>query len=530
MLHDLEFFLKHKESITQHGWSIRAFDFPDFHLYFPDGLQQAAEIYFQKTLKKTFQALNEENIENLGIFAKVKLALMTRFKTLESYKPIEESLFNYIKLSPQGMRFLYKIIDETWYWAGDQSTDHNFYTKRTLLAGIYISAFKTWLKDNSEDLNLTSYKIDSHFERIKKIPQIKNDIKTFFNKFKFFILFFVLHSCSQQDSGVFWEKTDLHQLPGIHQESLEELRKPLQASCRVMKPQKFTGHNNQKVSLSLEDWKDFCSDLHTDKDINSIFQDHLHAYKIKDENSDSGKFTGYYEPLLFGSLKRHGPYQTPLYKLPPIKKRYFTREQILSGKLNKQNLELLWVKSPIDAFFLAIQGSGRVQLENGSFVRVGYSGQNGHPYFPIGKVLIEKYQFPKEKLNMHTLKAWLKSHPKEAEKIMNQNPSYVFFKELDLQHHEGPIGALSVPLTPNRSLAVDTRYIPLGAPLWVDMDHPSASTKIRKGMVAQDKGGAIKGVIRGDYFWGFGASAEQNAGAMKSTGQYYLLLPKTASP
>lgn len=178
MLHDLEFFSNIKNQSLSMAGVFEPLTFQIFVSTFQMAFNKPLKFTF-KNSSKTFAALSGENIENLGTFAKVKLALMTRFKTLEPYKPIEKSLFNYIKLSPQGMRFLYKIIDEIWHWAGDQSTDHNFYTKRTLLAGVYISAFKTWIQDDSSNLNLTSEKIDSHFERIRKIPQIKNDIKTF---------------------------------------------------------------------------------------------------------------------------------------------------------------------------------------------------------------------------------------------------------------------------------------------------------------------------------------------------------------
>ena len=159
-------------------------------------------------------------------------------------------------------------------------------------------------------------------------------------------------------------------------------------------------------------------------------------------------------------------------------------------------------------------------------MRLGYDGQNGYPYTAIGKILIEKNIIPKEKMNMHTLKAWLKTHPKEAKGIMQQNESYVFFKKLDTDASLGPIGAQGAPLTPQRSIAVDPTYIPMGVPLWLDIDHPQKESKIQKMVVAQDKGGAIKGVIRGDYFWGFGGEAEKLAGNMKSRGNYYLLIPK----
>jgi membrane-bound lytic murein transglycosylase A len=342
-----------------------------------------------------------------------------------------------------------------------------------------------------------------------------------------FILIFFLHGCSEPLENVVWERVEIQNLPGFHQDKLTQILPILESSCKVKKNVSYTCHNNQTCKITSRDWEYFCRNLKKTKDIKVFLQEHLTAYKIKRDFEHEGIFTGYYEPLLFGSLKKHGQYQTPLYKVPRKKK--IPREQIANGAISGQGLELVWVNDPVDAFFLEIQGSGRIILENGKVLRVGYDGQNGYPYVAVGKILIEKGIIDKSKMNMHTLKAWLKKNPRQAREIMNMNPSYVFFKKLDISPEFGPIGSHGVPLTPERSLAVDTKYIPLGAPLWIDVDHPIDSSRIQKMLVAQDKGGAIKGIIRGDYFWGFGPYAELNAGSMKSKGSYYLLLPKTYS-
>ncbi|HEX6977888.1 MAG TPA: MltA domain-containing protein, partial [Alphaproteobacteria bacterium] len=199
-------------------------------------------------------------------------------------------------------------------------------------------------------------------------------------------------------------------------------------------------------------------------------------------------------------------------------------QEIDEGALEGRNLELVWVADPIDAFFLHIQGSGRVRLADGSTIRVGYAAQNGHPYLAIGRPLIDRGAIPKDKVSMQSIRAWLAANPDEAERIMWLNASYVFFRELE---GEGPLGAQGVPLTPGRSLAVDRRHIPLGAPIWLDTTLPTEGTPpFRRLMVAQDTGGAIRGPLRGDVFWGHGSDAAERAGRMRSTGRMWILLPR----
>jgi len=208
-------------------------------------------------------------------------------------------------------------------------------------------------------------------------------------------------------------------------------------------------------------------------------------------------------------------------------KPYYSRAAIDDGALAGRNLELVWVTDPIDAFFLQIQGSGRIRLSDGSLMRVGYAGQNGHSYFAIGRDLIRRGVMTSETISLQAIDAWLRDHPDEAPALMNRNPSYVFFRRLD-----GPIvGAQGVPLTPGRSLAVDRAYYPLGLPLWLDAEHPiDPNTRIRRLMIAQDTGGAIKGPVRGDYFWGHGRDAREKAGRMKSRGQMFVLVPRFIRP
>jgi len=204
------------------------------------------------------------------------------------------------------------------------------------------------------------------------------------------------------------------------------------------------------------------------------------------------------------------------------------RAAIETGRLSPKTVTVLcWVDSPVDAFFLQVQGSGIVQLTDGTSLRVGYDGQNGYPYTAIGKELIARGELTKENVSMQTLRDWLANHPDDAIALMQQNKSYVFFKRLD---SDGSIGGEGTVLTPQRSLAVDHSIWPYGIPMFVATKHPSQNRPLNRLFFAQDTGGAIIGAVRGDVFWGYGDDATHNAGLMKSPGQLWVLLPKTVSP
>ena len=242
--------------------------------------------------------------------------------------------------------------------------------------------------------------------------------------------------------------------------------------------------------------------------------------------TSEGLFTGYYEVTLNGSRKRGGPFQIPIYRRPADPKR-FSRAEIEDGALTTgQGLELAWVDDPVDAFFLEIQGSGQVRLKEGGTIRIGYDGSNGHAYVPVGRLLFERGEIPREQLTMQTIRAWMKSHAQEGAALRRENPSYVFFREI---MGEGPLGAQRVPLSAGRSLAVDRSFIPLGIPIWLDAQERFNAGVIRRLVVAQDTGGAIKGPVRGDLFWGHGKEAAEGAGAMNARGRYYLLLPRSVA-
>ena len=206
---------------------------------------------------------------------------------------------------------------------------------------------------------------------------------------------------------------------------------------------------------------------------------------------------------------------------------YWDRAAIEAGALGNHAQPILYLASPIDVFFLQIQGSGRVRLRGGQVVRVGFAGRNGRPYVAIGKVLVDRGQLERTNVSMQSIRAWLEQHPAEAAGVMAENRSYVFFRELSgLGADDGPLGALGAPLTPERSMAVDREYIPLGVPVWVDTTDPLDGSPLQRLMLAQDVGGAIRGPNRGDVFFGWGAEAEARAGRMAQRGRLFVLLPR----
>jgi membrane-bound lytic murein transglycosylase A len=208
---------------------------------------------------------------------------------------------------------------------------------------------------------------------------------------------------------------------------------------------------------------------------------------------------------------------------------YWSRAELTDDRL--RGAELLWVDDAIEAFFLQVQGSGRVRLPDGSTVRVGYADTNGHPYRSIGRLLIERGALTLEQASMQGITAWARANPQRVAELLNQNPSYVFFRELPLgDPNAGPVGALAVPLTAGYSVAVDPRFIPLGAPVVIGTEHPVTGTPLRRLVLAQDTGGAIRGPLRFDLFWGFGAEAAHPAGRQRHDVQAWLLVPRGVKP
>ncbi|MBI3897527.1 MAG: murein transglycosylase A [Gammaproteobacteria bacterium] len=285
-----------------------------------------------------------------------------------------------------------------------------------------------------------------------------------------------------------------------------------------------------------------------------FFETHFAAHvQYGAAGETEGLITGYYEPLLNGSRTRSERFRYPLYRAPDdlltldlgelypelrnqrlrgrlVGRRvvpYFSRAEIDNGSAPLAGNELLWVDDPVALFFLQIQGSGRVLLPTGETLHVGYADQNGHPYKAIGRTLIERAGLTPEQVNAPSIRAWLAANPAQAQAVLQSNPSYVFFtvRETD---QLGPIGALGVPLLAERAIAVDPAYVPLGAPVWLDTTLADTAIPYRQLVFAQDTGGAIRGPVRADLFFGHGATAEDGAGRMRQPGRLSVLLPATS--
>lgn len=353
------------------------------------------------------------------------------------------------------------------------------------------------------------------------------------------------------------KQTSFSALPGWGADMQQQAVVPLQKSCkRISEKDPAADFGVGGFAGSVAAWQDICQSLLTtppltDEATRVFLETYFTPYEVHGAAGTQGLFTGYYEPLLHGSATKHGKFTVPLYSRPddlitvnlgdfkPSLKGetimgrvkgeklipYYKREEIDKGALDSQKKEIVWVDSAVDAFFLHIQGSGQVRMENGEVWRVGYATENGQPYVAIGKELLKRNALTADNVSMQSIRQWLEGHPAEAADVMNLNTSYIFFRSLKDQ--EGPIGAEGVALTPRRSMAVDRKKIPYGVPVWLDAEDPDGQPRIQRLMVAQDTGGAITGAVRGDFFWGAGDEAVHKAGLMKSKGYAWILLPKT---
>lgn len=298
-------------------------------------------------------------------------------------------------------------------------------------------------------------------------------------------------------------------------------------------------------------WQSTChhaskiSAIDDDKIARQFFEDNFAPHCLKDKDSAQGLITGYYEPLLQGSRKLSATYRHPIYKVPDdllhinspqsnhVRGRlkgkdivpYWTREAIHSSHQPLLGNELLWVNDPIALFFLHVQGSGLVKLEDGTIIGVNYADDNGHAYQSIGRQMVVQNIMPVEDVNLFSIRQWLINHPDKYQSMLNTNPRYIFFRESAVSK-TGPIGALGVELTPERSIAVDKSIIELGSPVWLNSSMPdNPQQPLQRLMIAQDTGSAIRGKIRADVFWGRGHRAEKMAGLMKNKGELCVLLP-----
>ncbi|TXH69927.1 MAG: hypothetical protein E6Q83_07420 [Thiothrix sp.] len=339
------------------------------------------------------------------------------------------------------------------------------------------------------------------------------------------------------------------QLPGWSQDQAHEVWPALLSNCLAMaKKEAF--------------WESVCQAAQTNPlndaaSARRFFEQYFTPYQLFGENLKAeGLLTGYYEPLLQGSYTLTERFQYPIYSppkdmltielaelYPELKDKrvrgrlvegnrvvpYYDRATIDGASKPLAGQEIVWVDNKEDLFFLHIQGSGRVQLPDGKVIGVAYANQNGLPYVAIGKRLQEWGKLKPGTINMFSIKQWIRDNPTEADKLLNENPSYVFFS-LRENIEQGPVGSLGVPLTAGRSLAVDRKVIPLGSLMWIDSTYPDTNQPLQRLMFAQDTGGAIKGDLRGDFFFGTGQQAETWAGHMKQKTRFYILQPKSTTP
>lgn len=303
-------------------------------------------------------------------------------------------------------------------------------------------------------------------------------------------------------------------------------------------------------------WQALCTEARAmaapgDAAARAFFEQRFQPYLATTEDGgEEGLVTGYYEPLLKGDRVRTARARHPLYATPddlisvelasvyPELKNLRLRGRLSGNKLvpypARKDIEagngfkgrpIAWAEDPVDLFFLQIQGSGRIELPDGTHMRVGYADQNGHPYQSIGKLLVERGELLLEQASMQGIKDWGIRNPDKLSALLASNPSYVFFRELP-NGLTGPLGALGVPLTGGRSIAIDPRFIPLGAPVFLATTQPNSTEPLNKLVMAQDTGSAIRGGVRADFFWGFGEAAGELAGRMKQSGRMWVLLPK----
>jgi membrane-bound lytic murein transglycosylase A len=341
-----------------------------------------------------------------------------------------------------------------------------------------------------------------------------------------------------------YRSAEWRDLPGWPGEQLQASWRAWQASCT-------------RIGTRVE-WRDICAEAAGLNPADTLalrqfFERRFSPWRIETSTgADSGLITGYYEILMKGGRKPK-PGRVPIYGVPddlltldfgdqyPELKNlrlrgrldgrkvipYWSRSDIDSGKLGAEGKVLAWADDPVDVFFLQVQGSGRLQLEDGTTMRLGYANQNGHPYRAVGKWLVDQGELTREQVTMQSIREWVRTHPARRDEILQSNPSYVFFKVMPVTS-TAAVGALNVPLTDAASIAVDPRFIPLGSPVYLATTRPDNSAPLQRLVQAQDTGGAIRGPVRADYFWGSGAEAGELAGNMKQQGRLWLLWPKGA--
>lgn len=357
-----------------------------------------------------------------------------------------------------------------------------------------------------------------------KISWMKNLI---FNIFIFFGL--AITGCSSK-LYVKLEKSQYSRLNNWqqdnHKEALDTFLKSCGKSKKFAQAQIFQGVS---ANLANQAWKETCKIGKNTKNPKLFFEKNFTPFLVKDRKGEKGLFTGYYEVEIEGSLVKTSKHTHPVYLHSAKHNIKHPRSLIEKGALKGKKLEACYVSDKVGLFFMHIQGSGKIKIGPNSYLKLAYASQNGYPYYAIGNYLTKNNLIDKNNASAESIINWLNKNPKKAAEIMNLNESYIFFK---IRHHLHPVGAMGVEVTPMRTLAVDKRFIPLGIPLWLETTYPVENKKQSKKpfnrlMVAQDVGGAIKGAIRGDIFFGSDKRAERYAWYMKNMGKYYVLVPNS---
>lgn len=353
-------------------------------------------------------------------------------------------------------------------------------------------------------------------------------------------------------------------LPGWQSDDLRQVWKGFINNCKgLMRP--ISGSLAMQARATPRAWQPVCqaaaqggmtADTASPASVRQFLQTHLQPWRVLDASGKAAQntVTGYYEPLIRASRKRHGEYQWPLYAPPEdlltidlgtvypelagkrvrgklVGKRvipYDTRAEIAASTA-RQPPAIVWVNDPVEAFFLQIQGSGRAMLDNGETIRLAYADHNGRPYASIGQWLASKGELPLAQTSMQNIKGWARRNPARVQEMLNANPAMVFFNEETITDPElGPKGAYGIPLIGQRSVAIDTAFVPLGSPLYLATDYPASTKPLERLVFAQDTGAAIKGAARTDFYWGTGDEAGAMAGRMKQRGDMWVLWPKQA--
>ncbi len=314
-----------------------------------------------------------------------------------------------------------------------------------------------------------------------------------------------------------------------HEKALAAFTKSCSSSKKIISAQVF---DKVPKEITKQEWNRTCK-LAKSKDYSrtearKFFENNFVPYLVKGKKGEQGLFTGYYEVELEGSVIKTNKYKYPVYKHSHKVNTKIPRSKIEKGALNGKKLEVAYVADRAGLFFMHIQGSGKIKISPDSYIKLGYAGQNGHPYFAIGNYLTKNNLIDKNTASAESIINWLNQNPHLAAEVMNLNESYIFFRERK-EHH--PVGAMGVEVTPMRSLAVDKNFIPLGIPLWLETTYPRENKKgpfkpFHRTMIAQDVGGAIKGAVRGDVFFGSSKRAERYAWYMANKGRYFILVPK----